>query len=61
MKAVLWRNGAIMLEPETEFEEDYLRNNFKRQGPIHSYLKHGANEASLVGMVLDRNEDNNKN
>ena len=44
-------NDGLLVEPETDFEADYLRHNFADSG-VRAFLKHGMTASELVGLKI---------
>jgi hypothetical protein len=53
MKVRITDDGIIIV-PETDFEEDYLRKDFK--GNPKSFLKHGVTLKELIGLKICKSE-----
>lgn len=51
-------NYGMMITPETEFEEKWLRENYgiHKTGKIKAFLKHGSSADQLVGLRVFREE-----
>jgi len=47
---------GLIIKPETEFEEKWLRKNFttEREGVIEAYIKTGESYSEIVGLKVYR-------
>jgi hypothetical protein len=53
MRVRIKDNCSLIIMPETDFEEEYLRR-YSSEGSNKVWLKHGLSVADLVGLVIER-------
>ena len=56
MKVCFDRIGGIIIRPETDFEESWLKDQFKEESNVStvSRLKTGVSGADFVGVLIHR-------
>jgi hypothetical protein len=57
MKIQLQENNELLIQPETEFEKQFLSQNYF--GTSTCFLKHGFSGNQVVGLKIQKSEEKN--
>lgn len=54
---IIYINNGILIEPETDFEIDFLKSFGYNEKEINTYLEYGINPKDILGLKIIREKN----